>query len=98
VNRKDQYKKTLVKKGASIGANATIICGNDIGAYAFIGAAAVVTKPVPDYAVVIGNPARQSGWMSELGHTLKFDNNGYAVCGESGQKYFLNRGKVTKAE
>jgi UDP-2-acetamido-3-amino-2,3-dideoxy-glucuronate N-acetyltransferase len=98
VVRKDEYQKTFVRRGASIGANATIICGNEIGAYAFIGAGAVVTKPVPDYALVVGNPARQTGWMSEYGHPLKFDNNGYAVCKESGQKYFLNRGKVTKTE
>lgn len=98
VVRKNEYQKTLVRRGASIGANATIICGNEIGAYAFIGAGAVVTKPVPDYALVVGNPARQTGWMSEFGHQLKFDNNGYAVCKESGQKYFLNRGKVTKTE
>lgn len=98
VNRKDQYLKTLVKKGATIGANATIICGHDIGAYAFIGAGAVVTRNVPDYALVVGNPARQTGWMSEFGHQLKFDNNGYAICEESKQKYFLNRGKVTKVE
>ncbi|HMJ69164.1 MAG TPA: acyltransferase [Cyclobacteriaceae bacterium] len=98
VVRKDQYMKTVVKRGASIGANATIICGNDIGAYAFIGAGAVVTKSVPDYALVVGNPARQTGWMSEFGHPLKFDKDGYAICEESKQKYFLNRGKVTKAE
>jgi len=96
VNRKSEYMKTLVKRGASIGANATIVCGHDIGAYAFIGAGAVVTKNVPDYALVIGNPARQTGWMSEFGHQLKFDKEGYAVCEESKQKYFLNNGKVTK--
>lgn len=96
VNRKNQYMKTLVKRGASIGANATIVCGHDIGAFAFIGAGAVVTKHVPDYALVVGNPARQTGWMSEYGHPLKFDKDGYAVCEESGEKYFLNSGKVTK--
>ncbi|HZY83021.1 MAG TPA: acyltransferase [Cyclobacteriaceae bacterium] len=96
VNRKDQYMKTVVKRGASIGANATIICGNDIGAFAFIGAGAVVTKAVPDYALVVGNPARQTGWMSEFGHPLKFDKEGYAICEESQQKYFLNNGKVVK--
>ena len=96
VNRKDQYMKTIVKRGASIGANATIICGNDIGAFAFIGAGAVVTKAVPDYALVVGNPARQTGWMSEYGHQLKFDKEGYAICEESRQKYFLNNGKVVK--
>ncbi len=96
VNRKNQYLKTHVKKGASIGANATIVCGHDIGAFAFIGAGAVVTKDVPDYALVVGNPARQTGWMSEFGQPLKFDQNGNAVCSESGEKYVLNKGKVTK--
>jgi UDP-2-acetamido-3-amino-2,3-dideoxy-glucuronate N-acetyltransferase len=96
VNRKNQYAKTVVKKGASIGANATIVCGHDIGRYAFIGAGAVVTKNVPDYALVIGNPARQSGWMSEYGHKLKFNNKGEAVCEESGEKYKLENGQVIK--
>lgn len=96
VNRKNQYTKTVVKKGATIGANATVVCGNDIGAYAFIGAGAVVTKAVPDYALVVGNPARQKGWMSEFGHQLKFDKDGYAVCEESKEKYLLSNGKVTK--
>lgn len=96
VNRKNQYIKTLVKKGATIGANATVVCGNDIGAYAFIGAGAVVTKAVPDYALVVGNPARQKGWMSEFGHQLKFDKDGYAVCEESKEKYLLSNGKVTR--
>lgn len=85
--RRDSYLKTIVKKGASIGANATIVCGHDIGRYAFIGAGAVVTKHVPDYALVVGNPARQIGWMSEYGHRLNFDENGLAECPESGQKY-----------
>jgi UDP-2-acetamido-3-amino-2,3-dideoxy-glucuronate N-acetyltransferase len=85
--RRDSYLKTIVKKGASIGANATIVCGHDIGRYAFIGAGAVVTKHVPDYALVVGNPARQIGWMSEYGHRLNFDENGVAECPESGQKY-----------
>lgn len=85
--RRDSYLKTIVKKGASIGANATIVCGHDIGRYAFIGAGAVVTKHVPDYALVVGNPARQIGWMSEYGHRLNFDENGMAICPESGQKY-----------
>ena len=89
VNRGDSYLKTIVKKGASIGANATIVCGHDIGRYAFIGAGAVVTKHVPDYALVVGNPARQIGWMSEYGHRLNFDENGVAECPESGQKYRL---------
>ncbi len=96
VNRRWQYAKTLVKQGASIGANATIVCGNDIGRFAFIGAGAVVTKNIPDYALVIGNPARQTGWMSEYGHKLQFDNNGTAVCPESQQKYRLEKGNVTK--
>src|SRR6478735_7889344 len=87
VNRKSQYAKTLVKQGATIGANATIVCGNDIGKFAFIGAGAVVTKNVPDYALLIGNPARQTGWMSEFGHKLQFDNKGFAVCSESQEKY-----------
>ena len=89
VNRRDSYLKTIVKQGASIGANATIVCGHDIGRYAFIGAGAVVTKHVPDYALVVGNPARQIGWMSEYGHRLNFDENGVAECPESGQKYRL---------
>ena len=96
VNRKNQYAKTIVKKGASIGANATIVCGHDIGQFAFIGAGAVVTKNVPDYALVIGNPAKQTGWMSEYGHKLNFDKNGEAVCPESGEKYSLKNGIVTK--
>ena len=96
VNRKDQYMKTLVKRGASIGANATIVCGNDIGEFAFIGAGAVVTKPVPPYALVIGNPARQKGWISEYGHPLNFDKEGYAICEESREKYSLNNGNVKK--
>lgn len=96
VNRRDQYLKTRVKKGASIGANATIVCGNDIGMYAFIGAGAVVTKEVPDYALVVGNPARQTGWMSSFGHKLQFDNDGIAVCPESGERYKLEERKVIK--
>ncbi len=94
--RKDQYLKTLVKKGASIGANATIICGNEIGEYAFIGAGTVVTKNVPAYALVVGNPARQTGWMSEYGHKLIFDNYNIAVCPESKEQYQLKENKVTK--
>lgn len=96
VNRKNQYLKTLVKQGASIGANATIVCGNDIGKFAFIGAGAVVTKAVPDYALVIGNPARQTGWMSEYGHKLTFDKNGIAICPESNEKYQLKDGVVAR--
>ena len=96
VNRRGQYAKTLVRQGASIGANATIVCGNDIGKFAFIGAGAVVTKNVPDYALLIGNPARQTGWMSEFGHKLQFDNKGFAVCPESKENYKLENGRVTK--
>lgn len=97
VNRRGQYSKTLVKKGASIGANATIVCGHDIGRYAFIGAGAVVTKEVPDYALMVGNPARQMGWMSEQGYKLVFNKEGIAECVESGEKYILRDGKVTRA-
>lgn len=96
VNRRDQYSKTVVKKGASIGANATIVCGHDIGQYAFIGAGAVVTKIVPAYALVVGNPARQIGWMSEYGHRLEFDANGLAVCPESAQEYKLENNLVSR--
>lgn len=96
VNRKAEYAKTHVGKGASIGANATIVCGHDIGPFAFIGAGAVVTKTVPAYALVVGNPARQMGWMSEYGHRLQFDENGLATCPESNEKYQLTDGKVTK--
>ena len=96
VNRRGKYEQTLVMKGASIGANATIVCGNNIGRFSFVGAGAVVTKDVPDYALVIGNPARQTGWMSEYGHKLKFDSNGEAICSESGERYQLKSGKVTK--
>ena len=96
VIRRDKYEETLVKKGASIGANATIICGNDIGSFAFVGAGAVVTKEVPDYALVMGNPARQTGWISEYGHRLDFDDSGKAVCEESGETYLLKDNKVEK--
>lgn len=96
VNRKNEYAKTTVKKGASIGANATIVCGHDIGKYAFIGAGAVVTKNVPDYALVVGNPARQIGWMSEYGIRLEFDDNGIAICKESGDQYQLENSIVVK--
>ncbi len=98
VVRRDQYMQTIVKKGASIGANATIVCGHNIGKYAFIGAGAVVTKNVPDYALVVGNPARQIGWMSEYGHRLIFNNEGIAICPESKQKYLLKDNKVTRIE
>lgn len=96
VSRKNEYMKTLVKKGASIGANATVVCGNTIGAFAFIGAGAVVTKDIPDYALVIGNPARQTGWMSEYGVKLNFDEAGWAICKESGEKYMLKNNVVSK--
>lgn len=94
--RKDQYMKTIVQKGASIGANSTIICGNTIGTYSFIGAGAVVTKDVRPYALVVGNPARQTGWISEFGHKLSFDKNGIAVCPESNERYHLENGMVSK--
>jgi UDP-2-acetamido-3-amino-2,3-dideoxy-glucuronate N-acetyltransferase len=96
INRRDQYSKTTVKKGASIGANATIVCGNDIGEYAFIGAGSVVTKTVLPFALVVGNPARQIGWMSEFGHRLEFDQNGIATCPESNENYQLVAGLVSK--
>ena len=96
VVRKDKYVQTLVGKGASIGANATIICGNNIGHYAFIGAGAVITKEVGAYALMAGNPARQLGWMSEYGHRLRFDDEGFAICPESGENYRLENGKVRK--
>jgi UDP-2-acetamido-3-amino-2,3-dideoxy-glucuronate N-acetyltransferase len=96
INRKNQYETTIVGKGATIGANATIVCGNNIGAYAFIGAGAVVTKNVLPYALVLGNPARQVGWMSEYGHRLKFDANNEALCPESKEKYRLVGEKVVK--
>ena len=96
VNRRDSYLKTHVGKGASIGANATIVCGHNIGAFAFIGAGAVVTKEIPAYALVVGNPARQMGWMSEFGQRLNFDINGLATCPESGQQYQLKENRVER--
>lgn len=95
VNRKSEYKKTFVRRGASIGANATIICGIEIGTFAFIAAGAVVTKDVPAYALVVGNPARQKGWMSEYGQKLEFDTSGMAICPESKEKYQLKNGVVS---
>ncbi len=92
--RRGEYSKTLVKKGASIGANATIVCGHDIGRFAFIGAGAVVTKEVLDYALVVGNPAKQVGWMSEYGHKLEFNEKGIAECPESLERYELNNNIV----
>ena len=96
INRRGQYSKTHVGKGATIGANSTIVCGHDIGKYAFIGAGAVVTKNILSYALVVGNPSKQIGWMSEYGHKLIFDENSIAVCEESGDKYELINGEVTK--
>lgn len=96
INRRGQYAKTHVGKGATIGANATIVCGHDIGKYAFIGAGAVVTKTVPAFALVVGNPARQIGWMSEFGHRLTFNAEQVAICPESQQQYILENGEVKK--
>lgn len=96
VVRRGQYSKTTVKRGASIGANATIVCGHDIGEFAFIGAGAVVTKHVPAYALLVGNPAKQIGWMSEYGHRLEFDSNNEALCSESGEKYIIESETVRK--
>ena len=96
VSRKDQYRKTHVGKGATIGANATIVCGHQIGAYAMIGAGAVVTKDIPPYALVVGNPSRQIGWVSEYGHRLSFDDKGKAICPETGQSYQLDDNQVKR--
>lgn len=96
VVRRDKYERTVVEKGATIGANATIICGNDIGRYAFIGAGAVVTKDVKPYSLVVGNPAKQIGWMSEYGHRLDFNEEQIAVCPESKEKYQLKNDLITK--
>lgn len=98
VNRKNEYAKTIVKKGASIGANATIVCGHDIGEFAFIGAGAVVTKTIPAYALVVGNPAKQIGWVSEYGHRLNFDSNGIAKCPETKQEYLLQNNSVIRTK
>ena len=94
INRRDQYLKTRVCKGVSIGANATVVCGNDIGEYAFIGAGAVVTRNVLAFALVVGNPAKQIGWVGEYGHRLNFNSDGFAICKESNQKYKLENNKV----
>jgi UDP-2-acetamido-3-amino-2,3-dideoxy-glucuronate N-acetyltransferase len=96
--RRDQYSKTTVKKGSTIGANATIVCGNDLGEYCFIGAGSVITKEVPAYALIVGNPGRQTGWMSKYGHRLKFDSDGNATCPESGEKYVLANNQVTSID
>ena len=98
VSRKDQYKKITVCKGATIGANATIVCGYTIGAYALVGAGAVVTGDVLPYALVVGNPSKQVGWVSEYGHRLDFDKEGIAFCPESGEKYQLQDGKVKRVK
>lgn len=94
VERKDEYLKTIVRKGASIGANATIVCGNEIGAYSFIGAGSVITKPVKAFALVVGNPAKQIGWVSKAGHRLEFNEDGKAFCPETNESYNLNGGEV----
>ena len=96
--RKDEFRKTVVRKGASIGANATVVCGNEIGSYAMIGAGAVITKEVPAYGLVYGNPARQNGWVSEFGHKLEFDGEGVGICPESCQRYILSANGVKKVE
>lgn len=96
VNRRDDFMSTIVKKGASIGANATIVCGNNIGEFSFIGAGSVVTKEIPNFALVVGNPSRQIGWVGEFGHRLIFDSNNIAICNESKQKYKLENNIVTR--
>lgn len=96
IKRQDQYLETIVEKGASIGANATIVCGNTIGKYAFVGAGAVVTKEILPYALVVGNPSKQIGWVSEYGHRLNFNKDGFAICKESKQEYQLKNKNVTK--
>jgi UDP-2-acetamido-3-amino-2,3-dideoxy-glucuronate N-acetyltransferase len=98
VERKTEFRPTLLKKGASIGANATILCGTVIGRYALVGAGAVVLRDVPDYALAVGNPARQTGWVSRMGHRLHFDETGEAVCPESGERYALAAGRVTPTD
>jgi len=96
--RKDEFRKTIVRRGASIGANATVVCGNEIGRYAMIGAGAVITKEVPAYGLVYGNPARQNGWVSEYGHKLEFNSEGIGICPESGEKYILLAKGVNKVD
>lgn len=98
IERKEEYLPTIVKKGASIGANATVVCGNEIGKYAFIGAGSVVTKPVKDYALVVGNPARQIGWVSKAGHRLDFNESETAICKETKEKYRIIDDKVSIIE
>jgi UDP-2-acetamido-3-amino-2,3-dideoxy-glucuronate N-acetyltransferase len=96
VSRKDEYRPTILRRGASIGANATIVCGNEIGEYALIGAGSVITKPVPAYALVVGNPARQIGWVSEYGHRLNFNSDGIAICPETNQEYKFENNSVKR--
>jgi UDP-2-acetamido-3-amino-2,3-dideoxy-glucuronate N-acetyltransferase len=96
LSRKNEYRQTLIRRGATLGANATILCGNEIGEFAFVGAGAVVTKPVPPYALVVGNPSRRVGWMSEFGQKLHFDSDGTAMCPESGQSYRLQHDRVIR--
>lgn len=98
VNRRNAYAETIVRKGASIGANATVVCGNEIGEFALIGAGAVITKPVKAFALVVGNPARQTGWVSEYGHKLHFDENGFAFCPETNQEYKLSDSNVVRTK
>ena len=98
ISRKDEYKQTIIRRGASVGANATIVCGNEIGEFALIGAGSVVTKNVKPYALMIGNPARQTGWVSEAGMKLSFDEKGEAICSESGEKYILENNRVSKIQ
>ena len=98
INRKNQYQQTIVRKGASIGANATIVCGNSIGEYAFVGAGAVVINEVVPYALVVGNPSKQIGWISEFGHRLEFNENQIAICSESKEKYQLKDNRVIKLQ
>jgi UDP-2-acetamido-3-amino-2,3-dideoxy-glucuronate N-acetyltransferase len=96
ISRKHEYKSTIIRKGATIGANATIVCGNEIGEYAFIGAGAVITKPVPAYALIVGNPGKQIGWISQNGQTLHFEEDHLAICSESHQRYQLSNGIVSR--
>ena len=96
VTRKNEYRPTILRRGASVGANATIVCGNEIGEYALIGAGSVITKPVPAYALVVGNPARQIGWVSEYGHRLNFNSNGIAICPETNQEYKFENNSVKR--
>ena len=98
ISRKEEFQKTIVRKGATIGANATIVCGNEIGAYAFIGAGSIVTKPVPPYALIVGNPGIQVGWMSEYGQKLQFNSDQKAICPESGQEYLIQNNTISRVK